>query len=195
MFVGFEDTEFSVRVFQKGFKVGTCGVCCIIHDHPKPKNDADTHYEKQRFSVNYLQESAKVFEKKHGFAVWNPNVAKWINQRRDELISEREPGKTGLASSDEKPGVALIVDKPDWALDHIAKQVQKNLASFYDFKIIYLKDFDNLAEVLMLAEDAKSSIFYGGRLLLIFIQRIHRIVFMRLEWIRIPFIGSMWRAK
>lgn len=60
MFVGFEDTEFSVRVFQKGFKVGTCGVCCIIHDHPKPKNDADTHYEKQRFSVNYLQESAKV---------------------------------------------------------------------------------------------------------------------------------------
>ncbi len=40
MFVGFEDTEFSVRVFQKGFKVGTCGVCCIIHDHPKPKNDA-----------------------------------------------------------------------------------------------------------------------------------------------------------
>lgn len=155
MFVGFEDTEFSVRVFQKGFKVGTCGVCCIIHDHPKPKNDADTHYEKQRFSVNYLQESAKVFEKKHGFAVWNPNVAKWIDQRRDELISEREPGKTGLASSDEKPGVALIVDKPDWALDHIAKQVQKNLASFYDFKIIYLKDFDNLAEILMLAEDCK----------------------------------------
>ncbi|MFR6378390.1 MAG: hypothetical protein ACLUN5_18900 [Oscillospiraceae bacterium] len=77
--------------------------------------------------MNYLQESAKVFEKKHGFAVWNPNVAKWINQRRDELISEREPGKTGLASSDEKPGVALIVDKPDWAIWTISRNRFKKI--------------------------------------------------------------------
>ena len=54
MFVGFEDTEFSLRLFQGGYKIGACGIACIIHDHPKPEIKIDADYERQRFSNSKL---------------------------------------------------------------------------------------------------------------------------------------------
>lgn len=52
--VGFEDTELSLRLFQKGIKVGGCGIISLIHDHPKPENNADKTYEKNDFQqINY----------------------------------------------------------------------------------------------------------------------------------------------
>lgn len=155
MFVGFEDTEFSVRVFQKGYKIGTLGVASMIHDHQKPAKKADAQYEKERFSVNYLQESASLFEKKHGFAVWNPSVTKWLDSRRKELLKGTGVDAGNVAVSSEKPQIALVIDKPDWALDHIATQVINNLEKYYSFKRIYLSYVDNLAKILLLASDCQ----------------------------------------
>lgn len=154
MFVGFEDTEFSVRVFQKGYKVGTCGIACLIHDHAKPQTVSDTNYEKQRFAIDYIKQSAEVFEKKHGFCVWHPNVEAWVKQRHEQLFdSEKKPQP--VQTNNEKPAITLVVDKPDWALDHVAQQVIKHLSDSFSFQKIYLSNFDNLADILLLAENSK----------------------------------------
>ncbi len=76
------------------------------------------------------------------------------DSRRDELISERESGEKDRLQ-EEKPGVALIVDKPDWALDHVAGQVIRNLSGDFEFKRIYLSNVDNLAKILLLASDCQ----------------------------------------
>lgn len=160
MFVGFEDTEFSVRVFQKGYKIGTLGVASMIHDHQKPQKKTDAQYEKQRFSVDYLKESAKYFEHKHGFAVWNPSVTKWLDSRKAELLSGTGVEEEQKRQEKNKPRIMLVVDKPDWALDHIAAQVITNLNQYYEFRVIYLSDVDNLAKILLLASDCQIVHFF-----------------------------------
>lgn len=168
MFVGFEDTEFSIRLYQRGMKVGSCGIACVIHDHPKPENNSDVHYEKQRFSHNFLKESAEYFEKKHGFSVWNPMVDGWVEQRIQELKLDSSP-KDGRTN--EKKKIALIVDRRGWALDNVANQIAKNLGDQFQFRKIYLEDFDNLGKILLLADDCQmihflwrplASCFYDG---------------------------------
>lgn len=148
MFVGFEDTEFSVRVFQKGYKVGCCGMVSLFHDHPKPIKRADQVYEQKRFSNDKLYQAAKYFEKKSGFGVWSEGVAEWVKKRQKD---------TGLAMENEdgKVKIALIVDRPNWALDHIANEIEKNLKQHFEFKRLYETDFDNLADILILCKECK----------------------------------------
>ena len=151
MFVGFEDTEFSVRLFQKGMKIGTCGIACLIHDHAKPKSKSDTNYEIQRFSFDPLKKSAQVFEKKHGFRVWNPSIETWLKKRHEEILGTVS---TNIAEKD-LPTITLVIDKPDWALDHVAQQVIRHLSDKFIFQRIYLSDFDNLADILLLAQKSQ----------------------------------------
>lgn len=154
MFVGFEDTEFSIRLYQRGIKVGACGIACLIHDHPKPENTSDVHYEKQRFSRNYLKEAAEYFEKKHGFSVWNPMVNNWVEQRISDLKLD-ENKKFKSKNVNRKKKIALVIDRRGWALDNVATEIVKNLSDEFDFMKIYLSDFDNLGKVLLLADDCQ----------------------------------------
>lgn len=160
MFVGFEDTEFSVRLFQKGYKIGSCGMACIIHDHPKPEKNVDKDYEKRRFSTNYIAESGKHFERKHGFSVWNPAVENWVENRLSDLLGNGEKKNQVSELKSEKPKIALVIDKEGWAFDNIAAQITDKLGDFYEFKKIYLSDFDNLIDILLLAEDCKVIHFF-----------------------------------
>lgn len=89
MFVGFEDYDFSITVFQKGYKVGNLGLVCLVHDHKVPVNQFDVEYEKVRFSNDKLKDSAIYFEKKRGFKVWNDETEQWIKDKHEKLkISE-----------------------------------------------------------------------------------------------------------
>lgn len=153
MFVGFEDTEFSVRVFQQGYKVGCCGMVSLLHDHPKPSKRVDKAYEQKRFSNEKLYEAAMYFEKKSGFGVWSESVAGWVKERQKDtgLITETEDGK---------PKIALIVDRPNWALDHIANELEENLGQYFEFKKLYETDFNNLIDLLILCEDCKVLHFF-----------------------------------
>lgn len=153
MFVGFEDTEFSMRLFQKGYKVGSCGIASIVHAHPKPEIPVDIAYEKERFSSSKLFESAKYFEKKHGIQVWNPTVEQWINERLRELLNEGK--ETENLQNTKKIKIALVVDYPDWAFHHIAEQIMKNLSDKYQFKLLFLCHVDNLLSIFLLAEDCQ----------------------------------------
>lgn len=153
MFVGFEDTEFSMRLFQKGYKVGSCGIASIVHEHPKPEVPVDIAYEKERFSSSKLFNSAKYFEKKHGIQVWNPTVEQWINERLRELLNEEN--ETENLKNTQKIKIALVVDYPDWAFHHIAEQIMKNLSDKYQFKLLFLCHVDNLLSIFLLVEDCQ----------------------------------------
>lgn len=85
MFIGFEDSDFSIRVFRQGYKIGNCGILALVHNHGVPKDNSDIEYEKKRFSNVRLKESAMYFEKKNKFKVWNPGIEEWINKRNKEL--------------------------------------------------------------------------------------------------------------
>lgn len=150
MFVGFEDTEFSVRAFQKGYKAGTCGMISLEHDHPKAEKSDDKLYEKKRFSNVKLYESAVHFEKKHGFLVWDKATAKWVAMRQQETNGGCEP-----LSDLPKPKIALVIDRPDWALDHIADQLICKLSDEFDFVRLYGVDIDNFTDILILSEDCQ----------------------------------------
>lgn len=85
MFVGFEDYDFSITVFQMGYKVGNLGLVCLVHDHKVPSNQFDVEYEKVRFSNDKLKDSALYFEKKRGFKVWNEETETWIKEKHEKL--------------------------------------------------------------------------------------------------------------
>lgn len=85
MFIGFEDSDFSIRLFRAGYKIGNCGILALVHNHTASNNADDIEYEKKRFSNTKLRESALYFEKKNKYKVWNPEIENWIKQRNEEL--------------------------------------------------------------------------------------------------------------
>ena len=52
-----------------------------------------------------------------------------------------------------KRKIALIIDRPGWALDNIATQIEEKLSDEFEFKKIYQDAVDCLAAVLLLAQD------------------------------------------
>lgn len=49
--------------------------------------------------------------------------------------------------------VCLAPDVPDWAYGHISDQLIANLSDSFDFKRVYVEDINNVAQLLLLAED------------------------------------------
>ncbi|HMR91506.1 MAG TPA: glycosyltransferase [Chitinophagaceae bacterium] len=105
MFIGFEDTEFSLRLYKQGVKIGNSAGCCFIHAHDAPANDQDKESEKTRFSAKIIKESGEYFRQKHGLIVWKKSIDDWIGARFAELgigqqttTKEEEDNDNGLAS-------------------------------------------------------------------------------------------------
>jgi glycosyltransferase involved in cell wall biosynthesis/GT2 family glycosyltransferase len=158
MFVGFEDIDFSIKVFNEGYKIGCCGELGLVHDHVKSESKDDLEYEKKRFCNKNLFESAKYFEKKNNFKIWNSETEKWLMEREKEL---------GISNNDlkektvEKEKIALVVDVKNWAFDNIAKNIIKNIGYKYDFKIVYLSELDdNIIHLIYSCMDCKIIHFF-----------------------------------
>ena len=159
MFDGFEDIDFSIRLFQLGYKVGTSATCALVHDHPKPASDADRDYEKERFSRNMLRESALHLEAKHGFKIWSDAVDHWLSARHEDLglgtlehvSSDSRPADA--ASDEGRPRIALVIDTDNWAFGNIASQLNRHLSDRYSFKIIPMDVIDNIDQVFMMAAE------------------------------------------
>jgi len=149
MFVGFEDTEFSMRVFQAGFKVGCCGMIAMSHNHVATTSNADADYEKVRFKKKLLKDSATFFERKHGITVWNQVVDEWVDGRHKDLnINEADADLAQI-----KRKVALVLDIADWAYDHIADQVIKYCSDKFNFIKLYTVDIENPVDIFVAARD------------------------------------------
>ena len=150
MFVGFEDIDFSIAVFKKGYKIGSIGLLAFIHDHKKPETKSDLEYEKQRFSNVKLLESAMYFEKKHNYKVWNEATEEWLREKEKQLGVVQE-AKT--IKENKKP-VLSVVFSDDINIENIAK-LQEN----FIVKPLCLKDIDFNSVKFLLAIQ-KSDITY-----------------------------------
>ena len=170
MFIGFEDVDFSIRLFQEGFKVGTTGAIALIHDHPKPTTTEDVAYERTRFTRAILHKAAQHLERKHGYQFWSSEVEFWLNDKHRVLdissntLSEKD--KEVLASESPigqvatKPKIALIVDSDNWAFANIARQIVKHLGHRYDFQIISTEIVDNIDQILLMTADCDITHFF-----------------------------------
>lgn len=151
MFIGYEDIDFSISIFRKGYKIGCCGELGLIHDHQKAENESDVEYEKKRFSNKLIYESAMYFKKKHGFSVWSEVTENWLKQREKELGLQTESNNVKKEEK-KKPKIALIIDVRGWALDNIANNIVKYLSDEFEFKKIYMSDiagdYDNIVLLL-----------------------------------------------
>ena len=68
MLVGFEDIDFSLRLFRQGMKVGTSALRFLVHDHPKAETVADADYEQARFSRKTLHDFRAVSRSQIGIS-------------------------------------------------------------------------------------------------------------------------------
>ena len=141
MFVGFEDNDFSITVFKKGYKVATIGILGLIHDHKKPENQNDLEYEKQRFSNVRLLKSARYFEKKHNFKIWNEVTENWLKEKEKEL---------GITSNEEikeneivKKKLAVVIKNLNSKTQEMVKNFNDNIKDICDIKIIPFEDINN----------------------------------------------------
>jgi len=84
-FIGFEDLDYSIALFQKGYKIGSVGTLALVHDHKRLREKTNVEYERERFSNENVLKSALYFESKHGLKVWSKSTEKWLKTRRAEL--------------------------------------------------------------------------------------------------------------
>lgn len=89
-FIGLEDVDFSIKLLKQGYKIGNTTILSLVHDHPKPVNNLDMAYEKQRYSTEIIKKSAIYFEKKHGLKVWSPRLAQWLKQKNRFIQNPQE---------------------------------------------------------------------------------------------------------
>lgn len=168
MRVGFEDIDFSLRLFRAGMKVGSSALTAFVHDHPPAGNDPDRDYERLRFSRQVLHESAMHLERKTGFRVWGDEVDSWLadNEARqglveNEVVSEGYAAEMG-GSVKVKPRIALVTDVEDWAFANISEQIRRHLSDNYDFDIIPMVRLAEIEEVRWRERGANGHYWDGG---------------------------------
>ncbi|KOP66246.1 hypothetical protein AMS62_14075 [Bacillus sp. FJAT-18019] len=146
MFIGFEDTDFSIRLFREGYKIGNSCVLSLVHDHPIPNQKSDLDYEKKRFAANTIKKSATHLEEKYNYKIWDSNLVKWLEKKNNDLGQDIEHGfsisEDQFVISSHKPKIALITDVDYWAFGNIARQIEKNLSNKYDISLVSFKDCD-----------------------------------------------------
>ncbi|GMB01255.1 glycosyltransferase [Pelosinus sp. IPA-1] len=159
MFIGFEDLDFSIRLFQLGMKIGNTGVMALVHAHAEPSSSQDQDYEKKRFSYEIIKQSAQYFEKKHGMKVWNECVSEWLKDRQRQMGIATDESyivknqSTDSCTTRKRPKIALIVDVDNWAFGNISRQLQRYLGDQFDFVIIPMTVVDNIVQLLLMVRD------------------------------------------
>lgn len=156
MFIGFEDIDFSIRLFRAGLKVGNTDCAALVHDHESTGTADDQAYERQRFARETLKKSAEHLEAKHGLVVWSTVVDDWLKARQRALGIEEQPAAAApepplAATPRDRPKVALIVDVEGWAFWNISQQLCRYLGDRFEFQVIPTTVIENAAHVFLLA--------------------------------------------
>lgn len=150
MLVGFEDLDFSLRLFRRGMKVGSSAVQAFVHDHPAAESRDDRDYERARYARETLMASARHMERRTGFRVWNEGVDAWLrDNERKQGFSPGAADATAPAASrpgPARPRIALVTDVEGWAFDNIAHQIKRRLGHRYQVDIIPLVRLGEIQE-------------------------------------------------
>lgn len=131
MFIGFEDTELSLRLYKEGVKVGNVADFCFVHAHDTPVNEQDINAEKIRFSSEAIKKSGEYFQQKHGFIVWQEGIDEWIKTRFKELqINQGKSGKSANTEMEEvtdlKPQLSQQADGLQFVeLEIMKREIQR----------------------------------------------------------------------
>jgi len=152
LFIGFEDTDFSIRLFRQGYKVGVTGAIALVHDHPPPVSTGDIAYEQKRFSDQILRNSAEHLEKKYGYKFWDNVTEAWLCERQNALGLDQDSRSANFASAGPRPKVGLVIDTAGWAFDNIASQMTKHLSSEFEMEIIASYDIGDKLPLLLMLE-------------------------------------------
>jgi glycosyltransferase involved in cell wall biosynthesis/GT2 family glycosyltransferase len=162
MFVGFEDIDFSLRLFREGQKIGNTRAVALVHDHPPPDDEDDANYERRRFSREVLKRSAAYLEAKHGVCIWSDGVDDWLAQRQRELgiadespaeSRKHEPALPADADRKDRIRIALVVDTEGWAFWNITQQICRHLGDQFDFQVFCTKPLENAAQLFFAVRD------------------------------------------
>jgi MoaA/NifB/PqqE/SkfB family radical SAM enzyme/GT2 family glycosyltransferase len=165
MQVGFEDIDFSLRLFREGMKVGTSALRFLVHDHPKAESTSDSDYEKTRFSRRALYDAALHLEQKSGFKIWGDEVDNWLRTNEDkqgwEASSHPLDGREQPASGT-RPRIALVTDTDNWAFANIANQLKRHLGDRFDFEVISLVNLADIEKSRWFATNCRGFFADGG---------------------------------
>ncbi|WP_274628989.1 glycosyltransferase [Arvimicrobium flavum] len=156
MFVGFEDIELSLRLFRKGYKIGCTALAALVHDHAKPETSVDRDYERIRFRRNDIEESARHFESKHGYKVWNRGVDDWLTER-ERALGLQEARDAGVprahVSRNERPNIMLVADIFGWAFSNICDQIHTQLSDEFNITVHATDELKNHGDLCLLARN------------------------------------------
>lgn len=170
MLIGFEDLDFSIKLYKEGIKVGNLNKFCAIHGHEPPLSLSDVEYEKTRYSEKIIRESGEYFHSKHNIYAWTEDVNEWINVRERELklktdefdFSEQaeihnQNKLKHLSAFSRKtsglPRIALIADVENWVFHNYSKQIAAHLSDKYDFQIFFYGDYPEIELLMMEVKD------------------------------------------
>jgi len=140
MFVGFEDIDFSLRLYNKGIKIGNIRKFTLVHNHKPSSNIDDLEAEKKRFNNTIIKESADRFLTKNGLYVYDQNTETWLKDRQQQLNINNELTEK---KKNCRKKIALIIDARDWAFDNIANNIVHFLSDKYEFIKYYHSDYSN----------------------------------------------------
>jgi radical SAM protein with 4Fe4S-binding SPASM domain len=166
MFIGFEDIDFSLRLFREGLKVGSASALALVHDHPKAESKHAEDYEKTRFSRDTLKASARYLEAKYSFVIWGDEIEDWLlrNEECQGFGRPQGPESTIQAKADSvrRPRIALITDTDNWAFSNISRQLLRYLGDRYELKVIPLVQLGELEEARWLRNGCEGYFGEGG---------------------------------
>lgn len=76
--VGFEDVDFSIRVFRAGYKVASINQIFFNHGSVESTNQ---DYRNVRFNREHISASAALLAKKYKFVTWEKEDDKWLENK------------------------------------------------------------------------------------------------------------------
>lgn len=138
MFIGFEDTDFSLRLYKEGIKIGNIPAFTVVHDHKLPENQVDRAVEKERYSNDIIRKSGDVFFAKHGISIYDQYTKDWLKEKQDSIDAGTIRGG---GADDKKPTVTLVVDKKNWAFHNIAVNIVNSLSNKFAFSLLFTEDY------------------------------------------------------
>lgn len=154
---GFEDLDFSVRLYRAGLKVGASDVRALVHNHPEPDSIDDKGDKGARFARARLEAAAAHFEKKHGYKVWTKDMDTWVRQAEQQpgldVHKARQHDADSAGSGPRRPRVALIVDANTWVLANIARQIIRYASDEFEFDLLTSHDVEQPTMLLEMTKD------------------------------------------
>jgi GT2 family glycosyltransferase len=161
MFIGFEDTDFSLRLYSKGMKIGNVPCFSVIHDHKPSTNKEDLTADKERYSSKVIQESGEAFFKKHNIKIYNQSTLDWLDEKQKELNTIKTTVSSRIELN-QTHKIILIVDTRNWAFHNIANNIEKHLSHKFEVEFIFSEDYqgDNWIDLYYELYKKKPAIVY-----------------------------------